>query len=105
LVLFSTINSFYRAENDGILDLLGEASSRGVGVRVLVKIDDESMKDASKQKIKQKHDRINVAFIEKSVRSKITTFIIDQTYSLAAEVGDDSKNTFSAATGLSNIPT
>ena len=101
LVLFSTINSFYRAENDGILDLLGEASSRGVGVRVLVKIDDESMKDASKQKIKQKHDRINVAFIEKSVRSKITTFIIDQTYSLAAEVGDDSKNTFSAATGLS----
>lgn len=101
LVLFSTINSFYRAEKDGLLDLLGEASSHGVAVKVLIKIDDEAMKDASKQKIKQKHERINVNFIKRSVRSKITTIIIDQTFSLAIEVGDDSKNDFSAATGLS----
>ncbi|MCI0618710.1 hypothetical protein L0244_37510, partial [bacterium] len=101
LVLFSTINSFYRAENDGLLDLLGEASNHGVAVRVLIKIDDETMKDASKQKIKEKHERINVNFIERSVKSKITTFIVDQTFSLAMEVGDDSKNNFSAATGLS----
>lgn len=101
LVLFSTINSFYRAENDGLLDLLGEASSHGIVIRVLIKIDDETVKDASKQKIKQKHERINVNFIERSVRSKITTFIIDQTFSLAMEVSDDSKNNFSAATGLS----
>jgi hypothetical protein len=100
LILFSTINSFYRAEKDGILDLLGEASSRGVAVKVLVKVDDETMKDASKQKIKQKHDRIDVAFIEKSVKSKITTLVVDQTYSLAIEVGDDSKSAFSDATGL-----
>lgn len=55
LVLFSTINSFYRAEKDGILDLLGEASGRGVAVKVLVKVDDETMKDASKQKIGRAH--------------------------------------------------
>lgn len=101
LVLFSTINSFYRAENNGLLDLLGEASSHGVAIRVLVKIDDEIMKDASKQKIKQKHERISVNFIERSVKSKLTTMIFDQTFSLAMEVGDDSKNDFSAATGLS----
>jgi hypothetical protein len=101
LVLFSTINSFYRAENDGLLDLLGKASGRGVAVRVLIKIDDETMKDASKQKIKQKHERINVNFIERSVKSKITTFIIDQAFLLAMEVSDDSKNNFAAATGLS----
>lgn len=100
LVLFSTINSFYRAEKDGMLDLLGEASGRGVAVKVLVKVDDEIMKDASKQKIKQKHDRIDVAFIEKAVKSKITTLVIDQTYSLAIEVSDDSKSEFSDATGL-----
>jgi hypothetical protein len=100
LVLFSTINSFHRAEKDGILDLLGEASGRGVAVKVLVKVDDEMMKDASKQKIKQKHDRIDVAFIEKSVKSKITTLVVDQTYSLAIEVDDDSKSAFFDATGL-----
>lgn len=101
LVLFSTINSFYRAEKNGLLDLLGQASSHSVVVKVLIKIDDEAMKDASKQKIKQKHERINVNFIERSVRSKITTVIVDQTFSLAMEVGDDSKNDFSMATGLS----
>jgi sugar-specific transcriptional regulator TrmB len=101
LILFSTINSFYRAESDGLLDLLGEASSHGIAVRVLIKIDDETMKDVSKQKIKQKHDRINVNFIERSVKSKITTIIADQTFSLAVEVSNDSKDDFSAATGLS----
>ena len=80
--------------------MLGEASGRGVVVRVLIKIDDESMKSVSKQKIKQKHERINVNFIERAVRSRITTIIVDQTFSLAMEVGDDSKGGFAAATGL-----
>jgi hypothetical protein len=101
LVLFSTINSFYRAEYDGLLDLLGEASSHGVAIRVLIKIDDETVKDSSKQKIKQKHEHINVNFIERSVKSKITTFVVDQTFSLAMEVSDDSKNNLATATGLS----
>ena len=101
LVLLSTINSFYRAEKEGLLELLGDASSHGTIVRVLVKIEDETMRDVSKQKIKQEHDRINVSFIERSVKSKTTTIIVDQTFSLVMEVGDDSKEEFSAATGLS----
>ena len=101
LVLFSTVNSFHRAENDGLLDLLGEASSHGVAVRVLIKLTDETMKDVSKQKIKKKHDRIDVNFIMGSVKSKITTIIIDQTFSLVMEVANDSKNSFGSATGLS----
>lgn len=101
LVLLSTINSFYRAEKEGLLELLGDTSSHGTNVRVLVKTEDETMRDVSKQKIKQKHDRIDVNFIERSVKSKITTIIVDQTFSLVMEVGDDSKEEFSAATGLS----
>lgn len=102
-VLFSTVNSFRRAEAHGILDLLGQASSRGVSVRVLIKVDDEEMKDASKEKVKQKHDRISVAFIEKAVKSKITTIVVDQTYSLALEISDDSKDDIASATGLSTF--
>ena len=100
LVLFSTINSFYRAESDGLLDLLGKASDSGVIVKVLIKVDDDAMKDASKQKIKQKHDSINVSFIRQSLRSKITTLVVDQSFSLAIEVNDDTKKDFAEATGL-----
>ena len=98
--LFATINSFYRAESDGIIDLLGAARARGINVRVLIKIDDETMKDISKDMIKKKHDLINVNFIRQSLRSTITTFILDQSFSLTIEVKDDSKDNFSEATGL-----
>jgi two-component system, OmpR family, sensor histidine kinase VicK len=98
--LFATINSFYRAESDGIIDLLGSARARGINVRVLIRIDDETMKDISKDMIKKKHDLINVNFIRQTLRSKITTFILDQSFSLTIEVKDDSKDNFSEATGL-----
>jgi two-component system, OmpR family, sensor histidine kinase VicK len=98
--LFATINSFYRAESDGIIDLLESARARGINVRVLIRIDDETMKDISKDMIKKKHDPINVNFIRQTLRSKITTFILDQSFSLTIEVKDDSKDNFSEATGL-----
>jgi hypothetical protein len=98
--LFATMNSFYRAEADGIIDLLGAARSRGINVRVLIKIDDETNKDVPKHMIKKKHDLISVNFIRQSLRSKITTFIIDQSFSLTIEVNDDNKDNFSEATGL-----
>ena len=98
--LFATMNSFYRAEADGIIDLLGSARSRGINVRVLIKIDDETMKDIPKHMIKKKHDLISVNFIRQPLRSKITTFIIDQSFSVTIEVNDDSKDNFSEATGL-----
>ncbi len=100
LVLLPTVKTFYRAEMDGITKELGEASSRGVKVRVLVKADSDSMKDVSKQRIKEKHEQINVQFIQQSIRSRITMFIVDEIYSLTLEVNDDSANTFLTATGI-----
>jgi hypothetical protein len=99
-VLFATINSFYRAESDGIIDLLGAARSRGINIRVLIKIDNETIKDIPKDMIKKKHDLINVNILRQPLRSKINTFIIDQSFSLTIEVNDDSKDNFSEATGL-----
>ena len=98
--LFATLNSFYRAERDGIIDMLGAARTRGVHVRVLIKIDDESMKDIPKDLLKKKNELIGVNFIRQYLRSKITTFIIDQSFSLTIEVNDDSKDNFLEATGL-----
>jgi hypothetical protein len=99
-VLFATIHSFYWAEKDGIVDLLGEASIRGVNVRVLIKIDDETMKELSKHKIKERHDRISVNFIRQSLRSKITTFIFDQSFSLTIDLNDEPKDNFLQSTCL-----
>jgi hypothetical protein len=103
LILFSTINSFYRAESEGILDLLGQASSQGIAVRALIKVDDQTMRESSKQKIKQKHDKISVNFTQQSLSSKITTIVIDQTFSFGIEVNDDSKKDFPEATGLTTF--
>jgi hypothetical protein len=99
-VLFATTNSFYRAESDGIIDLLGAARSRGINIRVLIKIDNETIKDIPKDMIKKKHDLINVNNLRQPLRNKINTFIIDQSFSLTIEVNDDSKHNFSEATGL-----
>jgi two-component system, OmpR family, sensor histidine kinase VicK len=99
-VLFATTNSFYRAESDGIIDLLGAARSRGINIRVLIKIDNETIKDIPKDMIKKKHDLIDVNILRQPLRSEINTFIIDQSFSLTIEVNDDSKDNFSEATGL-----
>jgi hypothetical protein len=99
-VLFATVNSFYRAESDGIIDLLGAARSRGINIRVLIKIDNETIKDIPKDMIKKKHDLIDVNILRQPLRSEINTFIIDQSFSLTIEVNDDSKDNFSEATGL-----
>lgn len=94
-VLFATINSFYWAENDGIIDMLGRASSRGLNVRILIKIDDDTMKEVSKYKIKERYDRININFIHQPLKSKITTFIFDQSYSLTLDLNQNSEDNFS----------
>jgi hypothetical protein len=101
LLLFSTINSYYRAEYSGLLNLLWEASERGVVVKILIQRDDDETAEETIQKnIRQKKLAINVQFIKKLLQTKITTLVIDQSLSLAIEVNDDTKKTFQEATRI-----
>ncbi len=101
LLLFSTINSYYRAEYSGLLNLLWEASERGVVVKMLIQTDDDETAEETIQKnIRQKKLAINVQFIKKLLQTKITTLVIDQSLSLAIEVNDDTKKTFQEATRI-----
>jgi hypothetical protein len=101
LLLFSTINSFYRAEYSGLLNLLWEASERGVVVKILIQTDDDNTTQETIQKnIRQKKLGINVQYIKKLLQTKITTLVIDQSVSLAIEVNDDTKKTFKEAIGI-----
>ena len=101
LLLFSSTNSFYRAEYSGMLNLLWEASERGVVVKILIQTDDDEIAEETIQKnIRQKKLPINVQYIKKSLQTKITTLVIDQSVSLAIEANDDTKETFQEATGI-----
>jgi phosphatidylserine/phosphatidylglycerophosphate/cardiolipin synthase-like enzyme len=57
LLLFSTTNSFYRAEYSGILNSLWQASERGVTVKLLIQggDDDNRLKEIIQNTVKQTH--------------------------------------------------
>lgn len=98
-ILFSTRNSFIIAEREGILDRLGDASKRGIKVKILV-MKDETVKVISDNKLKTPYEDIQVNYLQQFLPTKITTIIIDQGRSLTMEVNDDTKETFHEAIGL-----
>ena len=100
LLLFSTVNSFYRAEYGGMLNLLWEASERGVTIKILVQADDDTVAETIQKKIRKTRLPINIQHIRKPLQAKITTLVIDQAVSLAIEVADDTKRTFEEAIGI-----
>ena len=104
LLLFSTTNSFFRAEYSGMLNALWEASQRGVTVKMLIEAaadnNDNELTETIERTIKQKNMPVNVQYIVKPLETKITTLVIDQAVSLAIEVNDDTKKTFEESTGV-----
>ena len=101
LVLFSTSNSFYRAEYAGMLNSLWQASQRGVMIKILIHAeDDNQLRETIQERIRQKHLPINVQYITKPLQSKIATLVIDQAVSLAIEVSDDTKKKFDESIGV-----
>jgi sugar-specific transcriptional regulator TrmB len=102
LLLYSTANTFRRAEKEGVLESLGKAAEHGVRVRILVQIDDDdTVKEIIQKKLKERYaQQINIQYMRKPLQNKITTLIIDQAVCLAVEVNDDTKKTFEEAMGM-----
>ena len=100
LVLFSTVNSFYRAEHDGMLEVLRESVQRGVNVRLLVPTEDSMIKETTQKKLKEKQKQVHIQYISKPLQNKIITLIIDQAISLSVEINDDFKKTLEESVGL-----
>ncbi|MFL6385069.1 MAG: hypothetical protein ACJ712_08875, partial [Nitrososphaeraceae archaeon] len=90
----------YRAEYSGILNLLWEASERGVVVKILIQTDDDNIAEEIQKNIRQKKLPVSIQYIKKLLLTKITTLVVDQSISLAIEVNDDTKKTFQEATGI-----
>lgn len=104
LILFSTANAFHLLEWEGILEVIKEASSEhNVNIRILVDVRKEDEAKEIKEKVKWAgHGRpINFQPILKpSFQTKITTLIVDSTFSLTVEMKNEAKESFEESVGL-----
>ena len=104
LILFSTASAFHLLEREGILEVIKEASSEhNVNIRILVDVRKEDEAKEIKEKVKWAgHGRpINFQPILKpSFQTKITTLIVDSTFSLTVEMKDEAKESFEESVGL-----
>jgi hypothetical protein len=101
-MLFSTTNSFYRAEYTGVLNSLWKASERGATVKLLVQgaDDDNRLTEIIHKTVMQRNSSVSIQYITRPLETKITSLVIDQAVSLAIEVNDDTKQTFEESTGV-----
>lgn len=103
LMLFSTTNSFYRAEHFGLLNYLWKASRRGVTVKLLIQgaVDDNGrLKEIIHKTVMRKNSSVKIQYIPKPLVTTITNLVVDQAVSLAIEVNDDTKKTLEESIGV-----
>ena len=99
-IVFSTKNSFLIAERESILEEIGQISTQGIKVRLLV-MQDETTKEISNTKLKVPLQNLQVNYLQQLLPTRITTLMIDQAKILTIEVDDDTKETLQEAVGLS----
>jgi hypothetical protein len=101
LIIFSTANVFRsRQEYNEMLQLLKEASENNVRVRILVDINDPINKMIYNNNNNTAKEQVNIQYLSKSTKTKITILVVDKTYSLTIEMKDSSASTFDEAIGL-----
>lgn len=94
-VIFSTANSFNRYKKEGVIELLTQKAASGVNVRILIKSDDNdyyNMEESVKNLISKHPSNVKVQCLNKSVKTKVTTFLADTELSLVIELKDDSRD-------------
>jgi hypothetical protein len=84
-VIFSTSNSFIGYKREGIIDLLTQKADNGINVRILIK--DNSIENDVVYLIK--HLNVKVQYLNKSIKTKVTTLLADNNLSLVIEQKDE----------------
>ncbi len=78
LVLFSEYEVLTYSEEAGILNLLQDATSRGIKVRVIVYSENNRIKDKLKVIFNKKFPNVSVQYLQKALQTKMTTMIFDR---------------------------
>ena len=91
-ILFSSANAFNMLEREGILEIIREVSSEhNVNIRILVDVRKQDELGEIEEKVKRTRQGPTITFqpiLKSSFQTKITTLIIDSTYSLTIEMKD-----------------
>lgn len=100
LVMFSTANAFHRQERIGGIHLLSKmtAAKRGLHIRILTPADARIKEIASE--VERQQQKVEVRYIEESLRTEVTVLIRDRKYSLAVELRDDTNDMIHSAIEL-----
>jgi two-component system, OmpR family, sensor histidine kinase VicK len=102
-ILFSSANAFHLLEREGILEIIREASSEhNVNIRILVDVRRQDELREIEEKVKWTRQSRFVTFqsiLKSSFQTKITTLIVDSTYSLTVEMKDKVES-FDESVGL-----
>jgi hypothetical protein len=104
LILFSTANAFHLLEEEGVLEVIKEASSEhNVKIRILVDVRQEGEAKEIKEKVKWEGHGRPISFqpiLKPSFQTQNTTLIFDSIFSLTVEMKDEAKESFDESVGL-----
>jgi hypothetical protein len=79
-----------RYKREGVIDSLTQkADNNGVDVRILIKDDEDNKIENDIITSLIKHPNVKVRYLNKSVKTKVTTFLADNELSLIIELKDD----------------
>jgi two-component system, OmpR family, sensor histidine kinase VicK len=102
-ILFSSANAFHLMEQEGILEVIKEVLSKhNVNIRILVDVRKQDDFKEMEEKVKWTQGR-PITFrpiVKSSFQTKITTLIVDSTYSLTVEMREDANDSFDESVGL-----
>ena len=106
LVVFPYANTFWCAENAGVIAILGNKIKHNVVVKAIVHIgreegEAEIIKERIKDTLKSKNNDLyaNISFLTRDLRDRNMFFIIDQVALLCAEIIDSTKKTLTEILG------
>ena len=106
LVVFPYANTFWCAENAGVIAILGNKIKHNVVVKAIVHIgreegEAEIIKERIKDTLKSKNNDLyaNISFSTRDLRDRNMFFIIDQVTLLSAEIIDSTKKTLTEILG------
>jgi hypothetical protein len=89
-----------RYKREGVIDLLTQKADNGVNIRILIKDDGDNKIENDIITSLIKHPNVKVQYLNKSVKTKVTTFLADNELSLVIELKDDTMDTAKEEAGL-----
>jgi two-component system, OmpR family, sensor histidine kinase VicK len=101
-ILFSSADAFHLLEREGILKGIRDASEHNVNIRILVDVRKQDDLKEIEEKVKWTRQSRSITFqpiLKSSFQTKITTLIVDSTYSLTVEM-EDKVASFDESVGL-----